>query len=233
MDLQSPSTPSISRGLSATATRKPGRHARPAALPARPVPDMTRERSIERITAADQALADAHARLRTVGKDSALVSAAFTLARESLRDAQDVVRDARREVALMTYEIDQERRANRVPAQAAAPVVPDPPGFDLCPDPAAARTAAEFVDVLRSYRIWAGKPSYRTMRDQCGRRFATSTIHCALSGAKLPGWPMVEAIITACGGTDSHLQAFASAWRRLALAAADAESAGQREHVAV
>lgn len=224
MDIQSSSTQSLSRSLSAAGNRKPGRHARPATLPSRPVPDMTRERSLERISAADQALADAHARLRTVGKDSALVNAAFTIARESLRDAQEVVRDARREVAMMTYEIDQERRANRIPAQAGVPVVPvvpDSPGLDLCPDPAGARTAAGFMDVLRRYRVWAGKPSYRTMRDQCGRRFATSTIHAALSGEELPGLPMVHAIIVACGGTDAHQQAFASSWRRLAMAAPD------------
>jgi hypothetical protein len=221
MDTQSSSTQSLSRSVNAAGNRKPGRHARPATLPTRPVPDMTRERSLERISAADQALADAHARLRNVGKDSALVNAAFTIARESLRDAQEVVRDARREVAMMTYEIDQERRANRIPAQAVAPVVPDSPGLDLCPDPTAARTAADFMDVLRRYRVWAGKPSYRTMRDQCGRRFATSTIHAALSAADLPGLPMVHAIVAACGGTDSHQQAFASAWRRLAMAAPD------------
>jgi hypothetical protein len=36
------------------------------------------------------------------------------------------------------------------------------------------------METMRMYRIWAGKPSYRVMEHQCGRRFAASTIHIAL-----------------------------------------------------
>ena len=219
-----PSSRATSQPQVESGDRKPGRHARPAALPVRPIPDMVRDRSLERISAADWALADAHTRLRSAGADSDIVRAAFTIARESLRDARDLVREARRELALVTYEMEQERRASRAAARyphSASPVVPDQPGLDLCPDPRSARTPAEFMDVLRQYRVWAGRPSYRAMRDQCDQRFATSTIHAALKKDELPGLPLVQCIVTACGGSDAHQQTFASAWRRLVMSAQD------------
>jgi hypothetical protein len=257
MNLQT-SSPGTSRKLDDTAGRRPGRHARPVALPARPVPDMIRHGSLERIGAAEGALADAHGSVRAAGADSDVVTAAFAVARDCLREARDLVREARRELALVTYEMEQERHGRRaaeqrypqLPAQPQAPVHPqagaypppaaytpparprsvptvvaDTPGLDLCPDPAAAQSAAQFMEVLRRYRVWAGEPSYRVMRDQCGKRYATSTIHAALSGGELPRLPMVQAVVTACGGTEAHLQAFASAWRRLVMPAPGAERA--------
>ena len=237
MNLQS-SSPGISQKADDAAGRRPGRHARPVALPARPVPDMIRHGSLERIGAAEGALAAAHGSVRAAGADSDVVTAAFAVARDCLREARDLVREARRELALVTYEMEQERHGRRAaeqryPQPAAYPpparpravpaVVPDTPGLDLCPDPGAAQSPAEFVDVLRRYRVWAGEPSYRVMRDQCGKRYATSTIHAALSGDELPRLPMVGAIVTACGGTEAHQQAFASAWRRLVMSVQDGE----------
>ena len=73
------------------------------------------------------------------------------------------------------------------------------------------------MDILRMYRIWAGKPSYRVMEHQCARRFAASTIHAALKSNDLPSLEMVQAIITGCRGSDQHRHAFASAWRRLVM----------------
>jgi hypothetical protein len=201
-----------------------GRHARPAALPAGTLPDAARDRSADRINAADRALAEAHARLRSAGADPDVINTAFAIARDSLHEARENVRDARKELALVLIEWDQ---ANRVQqnqgryAETAAPVVPDPPGLDLCPNPAGAQTPAEFMGILRMYRIWAGKPSYRGMehaiKNRPGQRFAASTIHAALKSDALPALQMVEAIITACGGSDAHHQTFAAAWRRLTM----------------
>lgn len=248
MNLQS-SSPGISQKADDAAGRRPGRHARPVALPARPVPDMIRHGSLERIGAAEGALAAAHGSVRAAGADSDVVTAAFAVARDCLREARDLVREARRELALVTYEMEQERHGRRAagqrypqasaaaqpaahPPPAAYPpparpravptVVPDTPGLDLCPDPATVQSPVQFMDVLRRYRVWAGEPSYRVMRDQCGKRYATSTIHAALSGDELPRLPMVQAVVTACGGTEAHQQAFASAWRRLVMSAPDA-----------
>ncbi|MBO0801504.1 MAG: hypothetical protein J2P25_00295 [Nocardiopsaceae bacterium] len=95
--------------------------------------------------------------------------------------------------------------------------IPDTPGTDLCPDPGAARTEAEFLDCLRNYRTWAGNPSYRVMARRCEHRFAASTICTALRGEVVPSLDMVLTIVSACGGPERHRREFASAWRRLAL----------------
>jgi hypothetical protein len=179
---------------------------------------------MERIRAADRALKDAHDRLRATGADPDVIGAAFAIARDSLGEARESVRDAWRELVLVHHEWDLLNRRlenqGRYPGT-AAPVVPDPPGQNLCPDPGIARTPAEFMHIFRTYRKWAGEPSYRVMenvmKNQCGQRFAASTIHAALKSDRLPTLPMVQAVIAACGGSDAHQQTFAAAWRRLAM----------------
>jgi hypothetical protein len=200
-----------------------GRHARPASPPAAALADLLRDRSLDRIRTAERAVSDAHARLRAAGADTDAVNAAFAVVRESLTEARESVREARRDLALVLGEWEQHRRLRnpgRYP-EAAAPVFADPPGLDLCPDPAGAQTPAQFMDTLRSYRKWAGDPSYRAMehliKKQGGQRFAASTIHAALKGDDLPSLPKVQAVITACGGTGAHQQMFTTAWRRLTM----------------
>jgi hypothetical protein len=100
---------------------------------------------------------------------------------------------------------------------AARPTFPDLPGTDLCPEPGAARTPEEFMDALRGFRAWAGKPSFRAMERQCARRFAASTMCTALRADTLPSLDMVHAIVTGCGGSSRHVHAFATACRRLSL----------------
>ena len=204
-------------------TTRTGRHARPTSPPADVLSDVLRDRSLDRIRAADRAISDAQARLRGAGADSDAVNGAFAVVRDSLNEARETVREARRELALVLTEWEQQRRLHspgRYP-EAAAPVVPDPPGENLCPNPAAARTPAEFMDTLRQYRKWAGEPSYRVMehvvKKQCGQHFAASTIHAALKGDDLPSLPKVRAIIAACGGSDADQQRFATTWRRLTM----------------
>jgi hypothetical protein len=158
------------------------------------------------------------------GADSESVSTAFAIARDSLNEARDILREARKELILVHHEYDElsRRLANqgRYPVT-VAPVVPDTPGLDLCPDPGTARTPAEFMGALRAYRLWAGKPSYRVMesiiKNQCSQHFASSTIHAVLTGDDLAALPLVQAVITACGGNDAHQQMFTSAWRRLTM----------------
>ena len=102
-------------------------------------------------------------------------------------------------------------------ALAARATIPDLPGTDACPDPGTARTPEEFMDALRGFRAWAGKPSFRAMERQCARRFAASTLCTALRADALPSLEMVHAIVTGCGGSPRHVHAFATAWRGLSL----------------
>jgi len=94
---------------------------------------------------------------------------------------------------------------------------PDTPGFDLCPDPLAAQTAAELVEVLFQFRIWAGEPSFREMERRCAHQVAASTMCVALTCDKLPKLPVIQAILAACGASQEQHQAFATAWRRIRM----------------
>lgn len=208
-----------------------GRHARPAASPNHP-----RDRSAEHFHAANRALTEAQAGLRGVGADPDAINTAFAIARDCLGEAWEILREVRwetrRELAIAHSEREQADRGRQNPAHcpdSAAPVVLDAPGLDLCPDPRPAQTPAQYMDTLRNYRIWAGQPSYRAMGIQCAQRFAASTIHAALSSNELPSLPMVQAIITACGGTNAHQQMFTTAWRQLRMPQEDpAQPSGTR-----
>jgi hypothetical protein len=204
-----------------------GRHARPVHPSASPLLDPARE-GLERIGAARRALNDAHARLRVHGSDSDLINSAFATAQESLNEAHEIVSWSRRELILVREEFEDLDRMLRKQDQypiLAPPVVPDPPGLDLCPDPSGARTAAELMDVLRAYRTWAGQPSYRFMagviRNQGGQSYAPSTLHAALNRNALPAFPMIQAVLKACGASEAHQRAFASAWRRIVISQQD------------
>ena len=150
MNLSSP-TRSALPGKEKPGAPRPGRHARPASPFTGALSDVYRDRSLDRIRAAARAIADAQGRLRNNGADSDAVDKAFAMARESLKEAGDAVREALRERALLLNEWEQLHCSQQSPgryAGAAAPVVPDAPGENLCPDPAAARTPAEFMDTL-------------------------------------------------------------------------------------
>jgi hypothetical protein len=191
----------------------------------RTTPDVVQDRRAERIAAAERALIEAEKRVRFAGVDPDQVRTAFAIARDCIAEAREISAQARRELNMAHYEWDQANRRRRNPSRytdTASPVVPDVPGMNLCPDPSNAQTVADYMETLRMYRVWAGKPSYRVMEHQCGRRFAASTIHSALNGHDLPSLDMIQAIITACGGTDEHRQAFATALRRLTMPQQDA-----------
>jgi hypothetical protein len=104
---------------------------------------------------------------------------------------------------------------NWATALAGRPTIAGLPGTDSCPDPGTAGTPEEFMDALRRFRVWAGKPSFRAMERQCARRFAASTLCTALRTDVLPSLDMVHAIVTGCGGSPRHVHVFATAWRRL------------------
>jgi hypothetical protein len=189
--------------------------------------DAPADRRANRIAAAERIYAEAYARSKAAGMDRDSVDHAFAMVRDLFAEAKECSEQARRELAIAQYEREQARRtlvdAGRRPDDAVRPVVADVPGSNLCPNPADAHTTADFMNALRMFRIWAGKPSYRVMEHQCGRRFAASTICTALNGTRLPSLDMVLTVIVACGGRDEHQNAFASAWRRLMLPQDDAD----------
>jgi hypothetical protein len=189
--------------------------------------DPARE-GLEKLGAARRALNDAHARLRLQGSDSDVINSAFTTAHESLNEAHEIVSWSRRELILVREEFEALDRVLRKQDQYpifAPPVVPDTPGLNLCPDPGGARTAAELMGVLRAYRTWAGQPSYRFMagviKNQGERPYAPSTLHAALSRNELPVFPLIQAVLKACGASEAHQQTFASAWRRIIMSQQD------------
>jgi hypothetical protein len=111
---------------------------------------------------------------------------------------------------------------DNAPGRTQAPqhVIADAAGFDLCPDPLRSSSAAELIQILRQFHIWAGEPPLRAIARASGGAVAISTISMTLNGSKLPRLDILLAIIAGCGGNDDHQRAFATAWRQLRLAAA-------------
>ncbi|MGH4014031.1 MAG: hypothetical protein ACRDSL_08915 [Pseudonocardiaceae bacterium] len=85
-------------------------------------------------------------------------------------------------------------------------------------DPLDATTVAEFAECLRTVRLRAGNPSYRTLQ-QWGERnkipLPRSTIQDALAGRRLPRKNLVLALVRACGIPASDRR-WEIAWTRLA-----------------
>lgn len=105
------------------------------------------------------------------------------------------------------------------------------------PDPAEASTPAELIARLNQLRTWAGRPSFRVLRDLAGARpgtggppaeaLPTSTTHEILAGRRLPRLPrldFVEAFVAACLRArqttpveiEAELDRWRDAWRALA-----------------
>lgn len=223
MDPQQSHSASTAETSHQPGTPRIGRHARPASATSPAIPDLLLDRrTAERIAVRERSLADASTRLRSVGVDlGSLSTTVLAVAHDCLNLAKELARD-RQELLIAYCEWEANRRSPNQYADTATPVIPDMPGLNMCPDPSTARTHTDFMDTLRMYYKWAGKPSYRAMEKRCEARFAASTIHSALNSNKLPKLAMVQAIITACGGSDEHLNTFASAWRRFEVPQQDA-----------
>lgn len=105
------------------------------------------------------------------------------------------------------------------------------------PDPSRANTPDELVAELGRLRIWAGKPSYRRLRELGGRRSSvgghqvnalpTTTTWEILSGRRLPQLPrldFVQPFVAAClrfrdvpeQQIERHLEDWRAAWHRIA-----------------
>ncbi|MFJ4184471.1 helix-turn-helix domain-containing protein [Kitasatospora sp. NPDC089509] len=68
-------------------------------------------------------------------------------------------------------------------------------------------TAAEtFAGRLRTLRLEAGQPSFRTMARTVGS-ISHTTLYEAASGTRLPSWPTTRAFVRACGGNEAQWHA--------------------------
>lgn len=100
------------------------------------------------------------------------------------------------------------------------PVTParDVEGSDMRPDPGSARTPVEYIQALRLFHIWAGRPSYRTMERASGGSPVASTFCKLLRRDDLPPrFEAIDAFLRACGAREDDLMRFSTAWRRLSM----------------
>ncbi|MFV2196891.1 hypothetical protein [Nocardiopsis sp. LOL_012] len=109
---------------------------------------------------------------------------------------------------------DHPRPPTEPPPVSPRTVVPDLPGYDMKPDPMTAATPAEFVDVMRRYRKWAGSPSFRKMAER-GGLYSAAAFCDALKSDRLPRFTLLNAFVVACDGTEGDWQRWLTAWRRL------------------
>ncbi|PKV82978.1 RICIN domain-containing protein [Streptomyces sp. TLI_146] len=87
------------------------------------------------------------------------------------------------------------------------------------PDPAAAHSPAQFVELMRQLRRWADL-SYRQLERHAtdvGDVLPRATISAALSRDELPRAELLAAYIRACGGDEDSVTAWLNARRRLSI----------------
>lgn len=90
-------------------------------------------------------------------------------------------------------------------------------GYKLKPNPLAARTAVEFIDLMKQYRLWAGEPSFREIVKRSRSAVAASTLCEALKSNQLPPLKLVKAFVWACSGSAEDLRVWETAWRQLRM----------------
>lgn len=126
----------------------------------------------------------------------------------------------RNEAQAAMAEAEAQRKADRkrtmsVPRRMR---VTDAHGIDLRPDPSAAATPEEYIEALNRFRLWAGNPSFRDLEKRCNGRPVASTICKVLQSGELPRrFEVIDAIVSACGGTEDDRARFATGWRQLVL----------------
>lgn len=164
------------------------------------------------------------------GLTSALtaMSHELTALRTSARKAQEILDSERarfgRDRAMLVERLSRLETVvaarQAVEARDEPARVPPDLGANLRPDPRSARTSAELMNELRAFRLWSGNPSYRDMARHSGQRASSSAMHAALVGDVLPArLVVIDAVVEGCGGSDEDRARFATAWRRIAMAA--------------
>lgn len=85
-------------------------------------------------------------------------------------------------------------------------------------DPFTPTTSAQFVAALRQYRASTGSTPFRQMAIQARHVVPHSAMCVALNSTQLPPLNVVLAIVIGCGGSNSDLERFTTAWHCLAEA---------------
>lgn len=129
--------------------------------------------------------------------------------------ARRLMEQARSGAQLNQQEMQQSVRPSQ-PPPAPRPAPPrDVQGHECKPDPLQARTPGEFIDMLASYRRWAGNPSFREMeRNAAGQACYSTFSNLLRSKGVPPRLKTVEAFVLALGGDEEDRRRWATAWRR-------------------
>ena len=106
-------------------------------------------------------------------------------------------------------------QSGRMSGRAGGQRISDSARPDRKPDPATARTPADYVELLRQYRAWSGDVPWRTIAARAKQKRVHSTIYNAMRRDDLPTLEVVKAVVIGCGGGQDDLRAFTSAWRRI------------------
>jgi transcriptional regulator with XRE-family HTH domain len=184
----------------------------------------------------DQEIAKVEAQCQVTQQEADAAAKHMHEARAVLAQAEDRYRAYSADAAMLRERLivlQKEREKLRQERERLArweagdePAPSDVPGSPLKPDPFAASTPAEFTALLQKYRLWAGGPAFSRMAAIAEHKVAATTMHAAMNGKALPKLDIVKAIITGCGGSEDDLQAFVTAWRRIALSSATRPAAG-------
>lgn len=134
--------------------------------------------------------------------------------RERKRQREAAVHEAGRREAERQL---QRHGGKRVPTRREPPaVVPDAPGFTHLPDPMAAASVAEYVELLGRLHVWAGEVSLRELARRSPESIAHSTFGAMLNTpSKLPAQRTVRLFVQALGCDEREVQRWITAWRAL------------------
>lgn len=129
-------------------------------------------------------------------------------------------------------EYKAQRRRSRTPAAPVKPppLVEDTAGQEGKPDPLEARSQEEFGAALRTFWRWTGEYSPRQLstwsRETPYGSVSHTTLNNLLAEAPRKRPPMklryVQLIISCCGGDETEIQRWSTAWRRLHVASTPA-----------
>ena len=84
------------------------------------------------------------------------------------------------------------------------------------PDPGMAITPAQFIDLMKQLRAWAGAPSLAVLNQRSGGYLLPpSTVSETLRRDRLPRLELVSAFARACGLPDEHVERWEQSWASL------------------
>jgi transcriptional regulator with XRE-family HTH domain len=172
----------------------------------------------------DQEIAKTEAQLQATQHEADVAARHMHEAQAVLAQAEDRYRTCTTDAAMLRQRLTvlQQEREKLARWEAEDEPAPTP----LKSDPFSAATPADFTAALRKYRRWAGSPAFSDMAAHAKHRVAANAMHAAINGKALPKLDVVKAIITGCGGSEDDLQAFATAWRHIAVSSAERPATG-------